>query len=397
MHQYLRRLTDERESLIATATGITDRAATEERDLTETEAATLAGIQSRGADIDSQLETYGQQEASQRAYAQLRERLGGDPSDDPRPGGQLEQRGGVATLERTSWGQALVESDALRAYAQTGARGRSASVLLGGALDFRAAADPIGLANIPAIYVPNRLVEPSGPNIPAPLLGVVSRETVSTNTVEFVVWGPNPMPAAAKVTEGALKPFVDITSTPATASLDTYAGAKVITRQALEDFPRIRSIVEGKLQESLVRAVEAGVAAGMATAVPATFTGPDVPGAIRAAMGELQAAGYVPNAVAINPADWAEMDIVAQGVYSPGGFWGLTPVASAAIPVGAPVVGDFKEAISVFDRGQTEVFVSDSHADLFLRNQLVILAEARFLVAVVDGGAMRSATVATLP
>lgn len=399
MHQYLRRLTDERESLIGTATGITDRAAAEERDLTETEAATLASLQARGAELDAQLETYSAQEQSQRAYAQLRERLGGtDPSSESQPaGGQLERRGGVATLERASWGQALIESDALRSYVQAGARGRSQGIVLPGVLDLRAPADPIMLANIPAAYLPNRVVEPRGPVITTPLISVVARETVSTNTVEFIVWGPNPMPPAAIVAEGALKPFVDITSAPTTASLDTYAGAKVITRQALEDFPRIRSIVEGKLQESLVRAVEAGVTTGMNSATAATATGPDVTSAIRAAIGELQGRGYTPNAVAINPADWAELDITGQSTYSQGGFWGLTPVAAPGITAGSPVVGEFSEAITVFDRGQTEVFVSDSHADLFLRNQLVILAEARFLVAVVDPAAMVKAAVATIP
>ena len=60
------------------------------------------------------------------------------------------------------------------------------------------------------------------------------------------------------------------------------------------------------------------------------------------------------------------------------------------LAAGTTVVGDFKTAITLFDRGQTSVFVTDSHADFFLRNQLVILAEARMLAGsgrtVRDGG-----------
>ena len=77
-----------------------------------------------------------------------------------------------------------------------------------------------------------------------------------------------------------------------------------------------------------------------------------------------------------------------MGLFNPGGTWGLTPVAVPELAAGTTVVGDFKSAITLFDRGQTSVFVTDSHADFFLRNQLVILAEARMLAAAVEPLAM---------
>jgi hypothetical protein len=134
----------------------------------------------------------------------------------------------------------------------------------------------------------------------------------------------------------------------------------------------------------------------MNSAAAATATGAgSMSAAIRAAQGELQGKGYNPNAVALNPADWAAMDIAAQAAYSPGlgsgPTWGLTPVSSPDITAGSPVVGDFKAAITVFDRNQTDVFVTDSHGDNFIKNVLVILAEARFLVSVVDPSAMAKA------
>ena len=72
MLTYIKRLTDERDSLTATVVGLTDTAAREERDVTETERASIASMETRCASIDAQLQTYNAQAESQRAYAQLR-------------------------------------------------------------------------------------------------------------------------------------------------------------------------------------------------------------------------------------------------------------------------------------------------------------------------------------
>ncbi len=182
------------------------------------------------------------------------------------------------------------------------------------------------------------------------------------------------------------------------ATLATYAGWKAVTRQALEDFPRIQSIIEGKLRTSLQAAASAAIAALLNAAGASTADGAgDLSAAIRAAIGELQGKGYNPNAVALNPNDWAKLDVSGTALYSPGGFWGLTPVAVPELAAGTTVVGDFKTAITLFDRGQTSVFLTDSHADFFLRNQLVILAEARMLAEAVEPSAMVKTTLGVAP
>ena len=56
----------------------------------------------------------------------------------------------------------------------------------------------------------------------------------------------------------------------------------------------------------------------------------------------------------------------------------------AAIPAGKAYVGDFQAGATLFDRGVTNVFLSDSHASLFISNILVILAEARLKSAVTE-------------
>ena len=61
---------------------------------------------------------------------------------------------------------------------------------------------------------------------------------------------------------------------------------------------------------------------------------------------------------------------------------------------GNAYVGDFSQSFTLFDRGVTDVFVSDSHADLFIRNILVILAEARVKSAITDPLGICACTVA---
>lgn len=381
----------ERESLIETAKTLAKTAADENRDLTEAESTSLAGMQARGAEIDTQLKSYADQIESQRAYAGLQARLLDADDDDTNP---LALGGRAATVDTRSWGDLIRDSGVLESY---GGRGTSSRVEVPGIYS-RAAADPIMLANIPVGYLPHHVVEPAGPTQSFPLLGVVSREVVSVNAVDYILWAPNPVPPAAIVAEGALKPPTDITATSTSRTLDTYAGWKAITRQTLEDFPRIQSIVENKLNLSLAAAVSAAIAAAINTATAATADGAgNIAAAIRLALAQLQGLGYNPNAVVLNPADAAALDIASIGLMNNPGTWGLTPITSPDITAGSPVVGDFKTAVTVFDRGQTSIFMTDSHADFFLRNQLIILAEQRILVAPVEPSAMVKAVVGVAP
>jgi hypothetical protein len=109
---------------------------------------------------------------------------------------------------------------------------------------------------------------------------------------------------------------------------------------------------------------------------------PDALNGIRQGIGVVQANGYQPNAVLLNPADYASLDIAAAGAANTGptpfgNIWGLRPVPVPSIPVGTSYVGDFNEAVTWFDRNTTGVFMTDSHADYFVRNLLLVLAETR--------------------
>ena len=378
MITYLNRLTGERDSLTQAATELAERAAREDRDLTDTEQSSMTGWQKRCAEIDAQLVEYNAQAESQRAYAKLRAQLDTD-HDEP----AAERRQTTAAVVASA-GQAFVDSDEFRSYPGRG-QGRAFEIADYTGLEQRALVTTSTLA-IPNMVLPPRVQDI---NIP-PLLSVVDVVSTSAGVVEWVTVSGDPQ--AVVTPEGTAKTEATLTFTPTSAPLDTLAHWVQITRQALEDASYIRSVVEGKLRRGLTLAIadainDALVAATLPTASVPTGAGVTLLDAIRVGIGTVQSAGYMPNAVMLNPADWAALDVAVMGGTLGGptigqSFWGLTPIPSRWQTAGVALVGDFRTGVVWFDRNVSSVFVTDSHADNFIKNILVILAETRGKAAV---------------
>ena len=383
MLTYVRQLTTERESLTASATSLTEAAANETRDLTETEQASLRSWSERCAAIDNQLETLDGQMQSQRAYASLRSRLDATEAD-PEPSREMQTRGAPPVPQ--DWGSLFVGSEAFRDY---NGRGSSGEVALPG-LFSRAASDPITVGGFPG-GLPPYYYSPTPWKMTTPLLDALGKISTSSGTVQWYAW-PGAFPTAQVVAEAAAKPPADFEPTPHTDALETYAHFKAISRQALEDIPQIQSIVENALRGGVLTALEAAAAAALglpANGIP-SITNPDLLTGIRVAVGDVQSRGYAqPNAVLLNPADFAGLDlaVMAATVNGPqrtGSVWGVPAIAVGAIPPGTAYVGDFQTAVTLFARDQVSAYMTDSHDDYFIRNLLVILAEQRALVAVTE-------------
>lgn len=397
MLTYLKRLVDERTKLTGLATQIADGAATEDRDMTNVEIESVRSYQKRCDELDKLIEEHNAQVKSQRAYASL---VAGMTTDDADQGTAHSgaartpaARNGAAQM---STGATFTESDAFRSYRGHG-RGQVVELPL---LRTRVASDPIMSGDLSAMVAPYIFTrEFAAPG--SPLLDLISTETVSSNAIQYVTWGPDSA-LAPIVPEGALKPPADLLFTPVTTALDTYAWWKAITRQALEDIPRIQSIIESRLTAGITRALEAAVGTALTTADLATAQAAAVPvgspipqllANIRVGIGQVQALGYTPTVVALSPADFAVIDLgilmaTPAGPVNSGPYWGVRPVAVPGLVPGTAYVGDFATAITMFQRATAEVFLTDSHADYFLRNQLVILAEQRAKVAVVESPAV---------
>lgn len=93
-----------------------------------------------------------------------------------------------------------------------------------------------------------------------------------------------------------------------------------------------------------------------------------------------------PTAWVMHPNDWQAIDLLQdnEGRYYYGGparpgspvLWGLPVVESEGMTEGFTVVADWKLAI-LWDRLQTLISMTNSHADFFVRNLIAILAEMR--------------------
>lgn len=389
MPTYLDRLLDERTSLTGVMTGLRDRAAAADRDLEETERSEISRLQERCVVIDGLLSEHEAQSQSQRAFAELSSRI--EASREQDNNGRGGARPGSA-VETRSAGELVVESTAFRQYP---GRGQMSPVEVPDFLQLERRAlittTTLGAAIQPFVW------QNEPPVASTPLVDAVSVVRVSSGAVEWVETGPDPV--AAVVAEGADKPEAVIVSTPKSATLDTIAHWSQITRQALADAPYIRSLIETKLRRGLARKIEADIAALLNGATLQPATAANLTAAIRNGIALVEAAGYYPTAVALNPADYAGIDIAASTVAGTGPdrrstFWGLTPISVPSLTAGTAIVGDFKEGVTLFDRGVADVFVTDSHADSFIKNILVILAEGRYKSALTDPLAMAEATAA---
>lgn len=281
--------------------------------------------------------------------------------------------------DASSVGDRFVRSDAFTGYTFMGTSGR---LVLD---DVETRALPTGIADlIAAGYkgTPTR-VDTTPPQAPTPLLDAMASLTVSSNSVEYVAWR-KVAGGAAKVAEKATKPSAEFGPVVTPATLDNIAVYTQLTRQLLEDEPAARGAVDALMRFDILRAEEAEAAAVLAAATASIpdASNTDLLAAIRVAVGTVQAAGYNPNAVLLNPADWATLDISVMTGANTGpnvgnAFWGLTPIPSTAQAVGTAVVGDYRAALTHYTRSQVSLYITDSHAATFLDNVFTLLAERR--------------------
>lgn len=121
---------------------------------------------------------------------------------------------------------------------------------------------------------------------------------------------------------------------------------------------------------------------------------------IRKAIADLVAAGYVPDAITLNPADWGQIEIdlltstsnavrvsyTSQGVPM---LWGYPVVQSIGITADSFAVGAFGQAGVIHDREDVVVEMSDSDDDNFTKGLVTLRAERRLALAIEVPAAIR--------
>jgi HK97 family phage major capsid protein len=315
----------------------------------------------------------------------------------------LEQKGsrpggGGDGLEVKSYGQQVAEADGIKAVAKKERNSlrielkaiSSAAGSAGGLIVSQRETDIVDLPKRPDIIMRD-------------LLTVVPITTSSVEYPKQSVRTNN----AAPVPEGTPKPYSNYGWTRATANVRTIAHLAKLTRQAMDDAPRLQAEVDAEMRYGMALTEDGQILLGdgtgenlyglmpQATAflLPVGATAPATSiDKLRAALLQSILALYPADAFVLNPIDWYNIEISkdAQNRYlfaNPLGMagpvlWGKPVASTQSMTVGAFLVGAFKQAATLYDRLQPEVLISSENDKDFENNLLTMRCEERLGLAV---------------
>lgn len=323
--------------------------------------------------------------------------------------GELAQKadkaaiGGGAGMQTKTFGEQIVESEQFRAFKSAGSRGSFSIALETKQITSASAGGlirPQFETELVALERRRLTVRSLIPTVP-----------ITTSSVDY----PKQLTrvnAAAPVAEGAPKPYSTFTWGNATAPVRTIAHLAKLTRQAMDDAPRLVAEVDSEMRYGLNLVEEAQLLNGDGTgqnlsglvtqatayAAPFTPTSPTSIDALRLAMLQAELALYPSDGIILNPSDWARIELTktAQNEYlfaNPQGtvqprLWGLPVVSTPAMTIDKFLVGGFRVAATIYDRMGIEVLISTENVDDFEKNLATMRAEERLALAVKRPGAL---------
>ena len=207
----------------------------------------------------------------------------------------------------------------------------------------------------------------------------------------------------------AAKPQSSFTFVGEQAPVRTLAHWEAAHRNVLADEPQLRSIIDNELLYGLRLQEDAQILTGdgvgenltgiLATSGIQTYNwsagvvGDNKADAIRRAATLSFLAYYEPTGVVLHPNDWEDSELskddngqylVAVSVAMGGEpkLWRIPVVDTPAMTEGQALVGAFGTGAQLYDREQASIRISEQHADFFVRNAIVVLAEQRLALAV---------------
>lgn len=205
----------------------------------------------------------------------------------------------------------------------------------------------------------------------------------------------------------AEKPHTNLEFVGTTAPVRTIAHWETVHRNALDDVAQLRSTIDNELLYGLRLAEDDQILNGTGTGedllgilntpdiqehTQADVAGDNKADAVRRAMTKVFLSYFEPTGVVLHPEDWEDMELlkttagayilatnVAVGAVQQ--IWRLPVVSSPAIDSGTGLVGSFGIGATLYDRMTANVRIAEQHADLFIRNAVLVLAEERLALA----------------
>ena len=318
--------------------------------------------------------------------------------------GELEQHVAQMPLNKAaqtveSLGQVVISSEALKTFSASVEGGKRVNI-------------PVNAALLSG-NVPDGIVEPQRlPGIDtAPKQRLFIRDLIApgrtTSPAIFWVQQTGFTNNAAVVPEGTTKPYSDIEFTPKITGVSTIAHMFKASKQILDDFSQLQSMIDAEMRFGLKYVGEQEILFGdgtgvhlhgiipQASAYSAAFEVAQQNGIddLRLAMLQAQLARFPASAHVLHFMDWAKIELTKDtlGRYilaNPSGLtgptlWGLAVVETqAAAFQGKFLTGAFNAAAQLFDREDANVVISTENADDFEKNMISIRCEERLALAV---------------
>jgi HK97 family phage major capsid protein len=223
---------------------------------------------------------------------------------------------------------------------------------------------------------------------------VYMRETVFTN-------------AAAPVLEGTAKPESTLRFDAVTEPTHKIAHWLPVSNELLEDASQVRSYIDSRLKLGVLLELDDQIlnGSGVAPEMLGLLVRSDLTPPVAAAAGKgldaiaqqiaaVETASQLPvDGIAMHPSDYVRLALLkdTSGQYLGSGpfatpprptLWGREIAFSLKLPPGTALVGAFKSAGQLFQRGGLRVEATNSHADFFVKNLWAVLSELRVSLAV---------------
>ncbi|WP_394621294.1 phage major capsid protein [Lentzea sp. JNUCC 0626] len=420
-------LAEQLKSCLTSIRGLADAADAEDRDFTDDERATVTAKMAEAKDLRVKLDNAKSDGAVRKAIRDLGDGFGlTEPKPHVRPDGLIVPDG------QKSIGELFVGSAEYKALMESVPGGvftkqhrvqsrpvgfthltrnpRGSKALVTGASDTSAGSlvvnDYLGLrVGLDAFQRPLTIRD------------LVTPGTTQSDTVEYVrVTGVtnNAAPVAeATTTSNGTKPESGLTLAKVTTPVRTIAHWIPVTKRALSDAAQIRTLIDAYLEYGLEEELEDQVVSGDGVGENfeglATVSGTQTQAwdtniftTTRRAKTKVRLVGRsIPTAYVLNPADVETMDLLQdnEARYYRGGpigtvggnlgtapLWDLPVIESEAVPAGTGWVGDWRKAI-IWDREQSSITMSDSHANFFVQNLVALLCEMRAAFGVIQPSA----------
>ena len=259
-----------------------------------------------------------------------------------------------------------------------------------------------------------------GAVLPFSMEALLPSTTTSSNAIEFTKEASFTN-SAAEAAEGAQKAESALTWSLVNMPVSTVAHWIKISKQLAADAPALAAYVNTRMRYGVNQKVDTQLVVGdgtapnisgtydtgnftahgysdaAITAISATFKKLVL---IRKVIADLYAAGYPADAIVLNPADWATIEInlfttaAGQTLFSvsesgQARLFGLPVIQAIGMAADTFQVGRFSEAYMIYNREGVVVEMSDSDGDNFQKNLITLRAERRLALATEKPAAVR--------